>query len=39
MALPEKVLDPEARIAKLVDNGVHELLIPRTDCGMVAATG
>ena len=31
--------DPIARIQRLVDNGAHELLIPRTDCGMVAATG
>ena len=31
--------DPEVRIAQLVDNGKFELLIPRTDCGMVAATG
>jgi acetyl-CoA/propionyl-CoA carboxylase carboxyl transferase subunit len=31
--------DPEVRIAKLLDNGKFELLIPRTDCGMVAATG
>ena len=39
MATPEKVLDPEARIAKLLDDGNFELLLPRTDCGMVAATG
>jgi acetyl-CoA/propionyl-CoA carboxylase carboxyl transferase subunit len=31
--------DPIARIERLVDNGAHELLIPRTDCGMVAAAG
>ena len=31
--------DPIARIQRLVDNGAHELLFPRTDCGMVAATG
>ena len=31
-------LDPESRIARLADNGAYELLIPRTDCGMVAAT-
>jgi len=31
--------DPIARIQRLVDNGALELLIPRTDCGMVAATG
>ena len=31
--------DPIARIQRLVDNGAHELLIPRTDCGMVAARG
>ncbi len=33
------LLDPEARIAKLLDSGNYELLLPRTDCGMVAATG
>ena len=32
-------LDPEARIARLTDGGAFELLLPRTDCGMVAATG
>ena len=31
--------DPIARIQRLVDSGAFELLIPRTDCGMVAATG
>ena len=31
--------DPIARIQRLVDNGAYELLIPRTDCGMVATTG
>jgi len=31
--------DPIARIKRLVDKGAHELLIPRTDCGMVAVTG
>jgi len=31
--------DPIARIQRLVDNRAHELLIPRTDCGMVAARG
>ena len=31
--------DPIARIERLVDNGAHELLIPRTDCGMVATSG
>ena len=31
--------DPIARIQRLVDNGAYELIIPRTDCGMVAATG
>ena len=39
MATPEKVLDPEARIAKLLDDGNYELLLPRTNSGMVAATG
>ena len=33
------LLDPEARIAKLLDSSKYELLLPRTDCGMVAATG
>ncbi|MEN9622686.1 MAG: hypothetical protein RLZZ307_418, partial [Actinomycetota bacterium] len=33
------VLDPEERIKKLVDPGTSELLLARTDCGMVAATG
>ena len=33
------LLDPEARIAKLLDSPNYELLLPRTDCGMVAATG
>jgi len=33
------LLDPEARIAKLLDSANYELLLPRTDCGMVAATG
>ncbi len=31
--------DPENRIARLVDGGKFEFLIPRTDCGMVAVTG
>ena len=31
--------DPELRIARLLDNGKYELLIPRTACGMAAATG
>jgi acetyl-CoA/propionyl-CoA carboxylase carboxyl transferase subunit len=31
--------DPESRIARLVDGGKFEFLIPRTDCGMVAVTG
>jgi acetyl-CoA/propionyl-CoA carboxylase carboxyl transferase subunit len=31
--------DPESRIARLVDSGKFEFLIPRTDCGMVAVTG
>ena len=39
MATPDSVLDPEARIAKLVDDGKYELLLARTNCGMVAATG
>ena len=30
--------DPEARIARLVDDGKYELLIPRTNCGMIAVT-
>lgn len=28
--------DPEARIARLVDSGKYEFLIPRTNCGMIA---
>ncbi len=39
MATPINPLDPESRIATLLDGGRYELLIPRTDCGMVAATG
>ena len=35
----EHILDPELRIAKLLDGGSYELLVPRTNCGMVAATG
>ena len=31
--------DPESRIARLVDGGKFEFLIPRTDCGMVAVIG
>ena len=31
--------DPETRIARLLDDGKFEFLIPRTDCGMVAVTG
>ena len=31
--------DPESRIARLVDGGKFEFLIPRTDCGMIAVTG
>ncbi len=31
--------DPESRIARLVDDGKYEFLIPRTDCGMIAVTG
>ena len=31
--------DPENRIARLLDGGKFEFLIPRTDCGMVAVTG
>lgn len=30
--------DPQARIARLVDDGKFEFLIPRTDCGMIAVT-
>ncbi len=30
--------DPEARIARLVDSGKFEFLIPRTNCGMIAVT-
>ncbi len=31
--------DPETRVARLLDDGKFEFLIPRTDCGMVAVTG
>ena len=31
--------DPEVRIKKLLDSDTFSLLIPRTDCGMIAATG
>ena len=31
--------DPEIRIARLVDDGKFEFLIPRTACGMIAVTG
>ena len=40
--MPTAQLDPrnpESRIARLVDGGKFEFLIPRTDCGMVAVTG
>jgi len=39
MTAPVNSLDPEIRIATLVDDSRYELLLPRTDCGMVAATG
>ena len=31
--------DPELRIARLVDEGEFEFLIPRTSCGVIAVTG
>jgi len=31
--------DPIARIERLVDDGVFNFLIPRTECGMIAVTG
>ena len=31
--------DPELRIARLVDEGKFEFLIPRTSCGVIAVTG
>ena len=31
--------DPEVRINKLIDSGSFEFLLPRTDSGMIAATG
>lgn len=31
--------DPQVRIARLVDDGKYDFLIPRTDCGMIAVTG
>ncbi|MSO16819.1 MAG: acyl-CoA carboxylase subunit beta, partial [Candidatus Planktophila sp.] len=39
MTPPVTSLDPEARIARLTDDGAFEFLLPRTDCGMIAATG
>ena len=30
--------DPISRIKRLVDDGVFNFLIPRTDCGMIAVT-
>jgi len=30
--------DPISRIARLVDGGKFDFLIPRTDCGMIAVT-
>lgn len=35
---PLESRDPEARIARLVDDGKYEFLIPRTNCGMIAVT-
>jgi acetyl-CoA/propionyl-CoA carboxylase carboxyl transferase subunit len=31
--------DPELRIKKLIDADTFQYLLPRTDCGMIAATG
>ena len=31
--------DPQLRIERLLDKGSFEFLVPRTDCGMIAATG
>ncbi len=31
--------DPEVRITRLIDAGSFQFLLPRTDCGMIAATG
>jgi acetyl-CoA/propionyl-CoA carboxylase carboxyl transferase subunit len=31
--------DPQLRIERLVEEGSFEYLVPRTDCGMIAATG
>ena len=31
--------DPEARIARLIDDGKFDFLIPRTDCGVIVVTG
>lgn len=31
--------DPQIRIERLLDAGTFEFLVPRTDCGMIAATG
>jgi acetyl-CoA carboxylase carboxyltransferase component len=39
MPIPElDPRDPEARIARLVDDGEFSFLVPRTNCGMVAVT-
>ena len=35
---PLEPRDPEARIARLVDDGKYDFLIPRTNCGMIAVT-
>ena len=35
----ENPKDPEVRIKRLLDSATFELLLPRTDCGMIAATG
>ena len=37
--LPSDPRDPEARIARLVDDANFTFLIPRTDCGVIAVTG
>jgi acetyl-CoA/propionyl-CoA carboxylase carboxyl transferase subunit len=31
--------DPQVRINRLIDAGSFDFLLPRTDCGMIAATG
>ncbi len=38
-SLAMDVRDPEVRIKRLIDSDTFQYLLPRTDCGMIAATG